>query len=138
MCKVGDIILVNHYQHNGQNISRHSFVVVNDENGEIRGLSYDFIANVMSSFTSEEQKERKLSYPGNYPLTANDVVTNPNNGRESYIKTDQLYYFKKESLDYRVLGFVKPDVLDLIFKFINESVKNGDFEFEEITDNIES
>lgn len=35
MCKVGDIILVNSYKDNGKNLSRHSFVVISDEEGKI-------------------------------------------------------------------------------------------------------
>ncbi len=136
MCQVGDIILVNSYLHGTSKVSKHSFVVVNDENGEIKGLSYDFVANAISTFKNERQKQRKMSYPGNFPLVADDVITSPNNGKSTYLKTDQLYYFKKENLNYSIIGNVKPEILDLIFEFINDSIKNGDFEFEEITDNL--
>ena len=64
MCQVGDIILVDHYSDNGKTLSKHSFVVIDDNNGTIEGMSYDMICNVLSSFKSEEQKRRKLSYPG--------------------------------------------------------------------------
>ena len=137
MCKVGDLILVDHYKHGENTVSRHTFVVVNDDNGEIRGLSYDFIANALSSFKSPEQKERKMGYPGNFPLVASDMVMNPNNGKSAYVKTDQLYYFNKSTLNYVVIGHIDQDIMDLIFEFIKESVENGDFEFEEITDNLE-
>ncbi len=36
MCKVGDIILVNRYRHNGQDISKYSYIEINDENGKYR------------------------------------------------------------------------------------------------------
>lgn len=38
MCKIGDIIIVRKYKDHGKTISSHSFVVINDENGEIQGL----------------------------------------------------------------------------------------------------
>ena len=38
MCQIGDIILVQKYKDRGQDLSRHSFVVISDENGEIQGL----------------------------------------------------------------------------------------------------
>lgn len=43
MCKIGDIIIVNQYKDKNNTISKHSFVVIDDENGTIQGLSYDFI-----------------------------------------------------------------------------------------------
>lgn len=58
VCKVGDIILIRNYQSNGVNLGQHSFVVLSDESGQISGLSYDIICNVMSSFKNEEQREK--------------------------------------------------------------------------------
>ncbi len=49
MCKVGDIILVHDYISNGVPLQKHSFIVIDDHNGEIRGLEYDWICNVLSS-----------------------------------------------------------------------------------------
>ncbi len=66
MCKIGDIILIERYKDREKTLGRHSFVVVDDKDGEIQGLPYDIICNVFSSFKSEEQKKRKLSYSGNY------------------------------------------------------------------------
>ena len=50
MCCVGDIILINKYKDNGTVITKHSFVVVDDDGGSIQGLPYDFMCNVLSSF----------------------------------------------------------------------------------------
>ena len=55
MCKVGDIIVVRNYLSQGQTIKRHSFVVLSTEHGEIQGMDFDLVCNVMSSFRSEEQ-----------------------------------------------------------------------------------
>lgn len=132
MCKVGDIIVVYSYQSGGHVLNTHSFVVISDENGEIGGLSYDMICNVMSSFKSNEQFERKLKYPGNFPIAPDDTITEPHNTKRGYLKTDQFYYFQKDALDYKVIGFMKMEILNLILEFINSS----DFEIEHIIDNL--
>ena len=49
----------------GEIISRHSFVVINDKPGFIEGLNYDLISNVMSSFKNEEHRMRKLKFEEN-------------------------------------------------------------------------
>jgi hypothetical protein len=133
MCKIGDIILVNNYKDKGKTLRRHSFVVISDENGEIEGLSYDLICNVLSSFKNDEQKKRKMGYPGNFPIANGDTITTPHNSKDGYLKTDQLYYFNKSILDYSVIGYIKPDILGLIFDYINES----DFDMEAIINNLE-
>lgn len=121
MCKVGDIILVKNYVDNGKTLGQHSFIVLNDESGKIQGLDYDLICNVMSSFKSEEHKEKKLRYPGNFPVTYNDTnIFNGGNQKEGYIKADQFYYFTKEKLDYMVIGTINPDVFNALIKCINE------------------
>lgn len=132
MCKIGDIILVDNYKDNGRNLNKHSFIVIEDENGTIEGVPYDFICNVMSSFKNDEQKLRKLRYPGNFPISHNDTVTDPHNNRDGFVKTDQLYYFKKDNINFKVIGNVIPEVLDMIFDFI----ENSDFEFSHIIDNL--
>ena len=132
MCKIGDIIIVDKYKDHGKSIRSHSFVDVSDENGEIHGLSYDFVANVLSSFKNEEQKRRKLNYPGNFPLTSEDVDTDPNNGKSGYIKADQWYYFSKDKISYMVIGNMKSDIFNLLIDYIEES----DFEIVDIVDNL--
>jgi hypothetical protein len=134
MCKTGDIILVKKYKDGNKLLNKHSFVVISDENGEIEGLSYDLICNVLSSFKTEEQKQRKLSYSGNFPIANEDTVTIPDNGKDGYLKTDQLYYFKKNLLDYEIIGYIKTDIFELIIEFINSS----DFDLKAILDNLES
>ena len=132
MCKIGDIILIDNYQDNGCVLNKHSFIVIDDQNGTIEGLPYDFIGNVLSSFKTPLQKQRKLSYEGNFPIANDDTVTNPDNGKDGYVKTDQLYYFNKNKITYSVIGNVKPEILNLIIDFIQES----SFEILTITDNL--
>lgn len=132
MCQVGDIIVVNKYKHGSHELSRHSFVVIDDENGIIQGLPYDFVANAFSSFKNETQKQRKISYPGNFEINHNDVNTNPNNGKDGYVKADQWYYFSKSKIQYIVIGQMKKDVFNDLMKYI----ENSDFDFIDITENL--
>lgn len=132
MCCVGDIILVNRYKDGDNIIGRHSFIVIDDEGGEIQGLPYDFVANVLSSFKSDQQKQRKLSYDGNFPISHDDTVTNPHNTKDGYIKADQLYYFNKDKISYTVIGSIKEEIFNLLIEFLEES----DFDISEIIDNL--
>lgn len=130
-CKVGDIIVVNSYTSQGQTIGRHSFVVLSTERGQIRGLDYDLVCNVMSSFHSDEQRKKKLSYPGNIEYNAGQERILGGHGRPGYIKTDQLYYFDSNDLDYYVIGSIAPNFLRTLF----EHIENLE-EIEHITDNL--
>ena len=120
MCKVGDIIVVKNYVSQGKSISRHSFVVLNTEKGEIQGLDYDLVCNVMSSFHSKEQREKKMKYSGNfeYPSSAENIKNG--HGRDGYIKAEQFYYFNREKTDFYVIGNVDPVLFRALIDFINQ------------------
>lgn len=133
MCKVGDIIVIKEYKRSGEDIRKHSFVVINDEGGEIQGLDYDLICNVMSSFKNEKQKAKKLKYTGNFPISHNDTDTNPDSGKDGYIKAEQFYYFDKEKIDYVVIGNMKEEVFNALIEFI----ENLKIDLEVIIDNLQ-
>ena len=59
MCKIGDIILVKKYVSHGVELGKHSFVVLNADNGEIQGLPYDLVCNVMSCHLFIRRNTRK-------------------------------------------------------------------------------
>lgn len=121
MCKVGDIIVVEKYVDNGKTISRHSFVVLSDKRGQIQGLDYDIVCNVISSFKDEEQKKKKLQYHGNFPIKAEDKnITNSKKNVDGYIKAEQFYYFSKDKTNYIVIGNLSPDVFNLLIEFIKQ------------------
>lgn len=110
MCKKGDIILIKEYKDGENVLSRHSFVVIDDEGGRVCGLDYDFVALVMSSFKDEQQRKRKLEYPGNFEITAADKqMQSWANGKDGYIKAEQFYYFEKPKLNFRVIGSLTED-----------------------------
>ena len=132
MCKVGDIIVINNYNDNGKVLDKHSFVVLNDEAGKIQGLDYDLICNVMSSFKNEKQRLKKLSYPGNFPITHNDFNVANGNEKDGYIKAEQFYYFDKEKIDFIVIGSMNEEAFNLLIQFI----ENLNIDIVHIVDNL--
>ncbi len=128
MCKLGDIIVVKNYiGDDGKKISQHSFVVINDKPDFIEGLNYDFVANVMSSFKSEEQRIKKLRFEENLEVVSNDMISKlPKNKKSGFIKADQLFYFDKKKSDYYVFGTISDELLDeliLLLISLNEKGK---------------
>lgn len=121
MCKIGDIIVVESYQSHGSTMEHHSFIVLDDDNGIIRGLNYDMIAVVMSSFHNRRHKESKMRYPGNFPIAPDDQdIIGGNNGKFGYVKSEQFYYFKKDKIKYRVIGYIEENIFNLLIEFIEE------------------
>lgn len=137
MCKRGDIIFVEHYIDNGKQLPRHSFVVIDDDGGKVKGLDFDIIALVMSSFKNEAQRKKKLSYGTNFPVTSADEEGKPDwaHGKDGYIKAEQFYYFDKSRLSYRVIGELNKDTLRALFEFIQSFSEKG-IEIRQITDNL--
>ncbi len=123
MCEIGDIIVIEKYKDGNRDLSRHSFVVIQDEGGCIKGLNFDIIALVMSSFKDEQQRKRKMQYD-NFPIVPDDRdLIESGNEKDGYIKADQFYFFQKANLEYRVIGRLKNDILLLLFEFIETEVK---------------
>ena len=133
MCMVGDIIVINDYYDNGKKINKHSFVILNDAEGKIQGLDYNIVCNVMSSFKNKEQRAKKLKYPGNFPITYNDVDITSGNNKEGYIKAEQFYYFDKEKIDYFVIGSMNEEAFNTLTGFIMEL----NIDIKHIIDNLE-
>ena len=136
MCKKGDIIIIQEYKDSEKLLNRHSFVVIEDEGGRVCGLSYDIVALVMSSFKSEEQKRKKLSYPGNFEVSPTDEsIGQWAHGKGGYIKAEQFYYFDKSKTNYLVIGSLTPDAWDALVDFIEALPEQG-VEIREILDNL--
>lgn len=122
MCKIGDIILVDSYKSHGKTLNHHSFIVIEDDNGNICGLDYDMIGVVMSSFHDKKHKEMKLKHSGNFLVTFQDenIFNGKNNGKDGFVKTEQFYYFNKDKINFSVIGFMQEDVFEKIIKYIEE------------------
>lgn len=131
MCKVGDIIVVKNYRSHGTVINRHSFVVLSTEKGQIQGLDFDLVCNVMSSFHSEEHKKQKMKYPGNFVYSAEQEHIKNGHGKEGYIKAEQFYYFDRDKTDFYVLGNVEPELFNELLAYIQTLE-----EIENIVDNL--
>lgn len=136
MCKKGDIILVNEYQDGDKLLTRHSFVVIDDEGGRVCGLNYDLVALVMSSFKDEQQRAHKMKYPGNFEVTAADEkMKSWAHGKDGYIKAEQFYYFDKSKLNFRVIGSLTEDTWSVLVEFIEVLASQG-VEIKRILDNL--
>lgn len=132
MCKIGDIILVKKYKAYNDEIGMHSFVVISDVEGEIQGLPYDIVCNALSSIKNEEQRKRKLSFPGNLPITSSDTEIPNGNSKDGYIKAEQFYYFQKDAIDYTVIGNMTIEAFNTLIDFINSL----NIDIIHITDNL--
>ncbi|RGR76861.1 hypothetical protein DWY25_00790 [Holdemania filiformis] len=119
MCEIGDIIVVRNYlTEDGNRSFRHSFIVVEDQGGDIFGFSYDFVANVMSSIKDEKHKEKKIRFIENLFIKSDDMLVENSNHKDAYIKADQLYYFDKNKTDYIVIGKAVQEVMDELMKLL--------------------
>jgi len=119
MCKLGDIIVVKEFKdRKGILVPKHSFVVINDEPDFIEGYAYDFVSNVMCSFHSDEQKSHKLKIESNLEITPEHVEGSSLNEKSGYIRADELFYFKKDKIEYKVIARIDDELLDELVKLI--------------------
>ena len=124
--------MVKAYKHRGHSLSKHSFVVLSNESGTIAGLDYDFVCNVLSSFKNEQQKEKKLDYPGNFAIYSGDSSVARGNTKDGYVKAEQLYYFNNAKIEYSIIGRMHADVFNRLVDFI----ENLNAPLEHIIDNL--
>lgn len=119
MCKLGDIIVIKEFKgEDGVLVKRHSFIVIDDNHDEIKGLEYDFVAPIMSSFKDKEHKKKILSYDVNTEITNKNIEGKFSLKKPSYVKTNKLYYFNKKKIEYKVLARINDDYLDELVKII--------------------
>lgn len=119
MCKFGDVVVINRFKNeNGDIISKHSFVVVDDNENYIKGIKYDFVASMMCSFHELNHKKKKLKYEENLLIKENLVSGKFINEKEGYLKADQLYYFDKSLIDYKVIARIDDELLDNLVELI--------------------
>ena len=135
MCKIGDIILIYNPKRFRKPIGMHSFVVLDDTQGTIKSMDFDFIGLLMSSMDTEEKHEKLMRYDGNFPITPDEQdIEDGGNGKEACIKAEQFYYFNKEKIKYKVLGRLDEEIFNLLIEFIQELNQKG-IQFQQITDN---
>lgn len=136
MCQIGDIILVYNPKRFLKPIGVHSFVVLDDMHGKIRGFDFDFIGLLMSSMDTENKRERLMRYDGNFPITPDEQdIDDGGNGKLACIKAEQFYYFNKDKIRYKVIGKLDSDIFNLLIEFIQELNESGVL-FQQITGNL--
>lgn len=135
MCQIGDIILVYNPRRMRKKIGMHSFVVLDDNKGEIKGVEFDFVGLLMSSMDTQEKREKLMKYDANFPITPDEQdIEEGGNGKEACIKADQFYYFSKEKIKYKVLGKLDEEIFNILIEFIQE-LNEKQIKFQQITDN---
>lgn len=126
MCKLGDIIVVKEFKNeDGNTIPKHSFVVINDEENYVEGLRYDFVSNMMCSFHNDEHKNKKLRFEENLLIKEELIDGEKINNKGGYIKADQLYYFNKNFIEYKVIAHMESELLDDLVQLILILNKKG-------------
>ena len=119
MCKLGDIIIINEFKSlEGDIVPKHSFVVINDEEDYVEGLKYDFVSNMMCSFHNEDHKKKKLRFEENLPIREELISGDKINSKDGYIKADQLYYFDKSKIQYKIIAHMDDELLDDLVQLI--------------------
>lgn len=135
MCKIGDIIVVNRCKIGNTELERHSFVVLNTDEGEIEGLSFDLVCNIMSSFEGkgERYKSRKLSYPENMPYLPTEENIVNGHGKDGFIKAGLYFLFNAKETDYYVIGNVDVGLYLRLLEYID---KMDARQIKYVTDNL--
>lgn len=129
MCKVGDIIVIKDCKVGTDNIGRHSFVVLDTSQGEIEGLPFDLVCNIMSSFEGkgEEYKKKKLSFSENMPYDPSEENIINGHGKDGFIKAGVYFFFNRSDIEFTVIGNVQTELylrlLDYIKHMDPEDIK---------------
>ena len=126
MCKVGDIIVVQNCKVDGKKIGRHSFVVLNTDRGEVEGMPFDLVCNIMSSFDGkgEEYKRKKLSYPENMQYSPVEENILNGHGKEGFIKAGMYFLFDRSTINFKVIGNIQIELYLRLIEFINNMDPN--------------
>ena len=110
-------------------------LVIYDEKDYVEGLKYDFVSYMMCSFHNEKHKNKKLKYQENLPIKEEYISGDKINSKNGYIKADQLYYFNKSLIEYKVIAHMEAELLDELVQLI--LVLNEKGLLKNITENLE-
>lgn len=135
MCKVGDIILVYNAKNKDGYVGPHQFVIMDNEAGQIKGLDYDIISAIMSSMDTDKKLEKYHKYPGNFSIMPEDRQVDNDNRKPAFVKVDQLYYFDLDAIDYKKIGQINTDIMELLYEHLDE-INNEGVLIERYADNL--
>lgn len=137
--EIGDVIVISYYiTPDNVKMQQHSFVVLQTMSGKIAGieigldleLEFDLVTAVMSSIKNKKHREKIQSfYPKDMIVEFNDAQIINGNKKDGFIKTNQLYYFKKEEISYMKIGRLNENTLDKLFELIEINGNNNDLEY---------
>lgn len=135
MCKVGDIIVIENCERDSKKIGRHSFVVLSTDEGEIEGMSFDLLCNIMCSFDGKgnDYKKKKLSYPENMAYSANQENILHGHNKDGFIKAGIYFLFNRADIDYKVIGNIQTELYLKLINYI-ESMNPNDIKY--VSDNL--
>lgn len=74
---------------------------------------------MLCSFHNNKHKKQKLKYKSNYPIKER-IFGKSLNAKTGYIKANQLYYFNKSQIKYKVIANISNDMLNELIKLIIE------------------
>lgn len=77
----------------------------------------------MCSFHDEKHKKHKLRMKSNVEINNNDVIGENTNNKGGYIRTDELFYFDKKKIQYKVIARVQDNLLNKLVKLYNHYKK---------------
>ena len=78
---------------------------------------------------------KKLKYQENLPIKEEYISGDKINSKNGYIKADQLYYFNKSLIEYKVIAHMEAELLDELVQLI--LVLNEKGLLKNITENLE-
>lgn len=90
---------------------------------------------MLCSFHDKDHKIKKFKYKENIPIEKEIISGNHINNKEGFIKVDQLYYFNKSQIDYKVIGQINNEFLEELVKIILRLGKEGKLKI--ITTNLQ-
>lgn len=94
MCQIGDIILIDRFKDaNGTNVLRHPFIVIDDQAGVIKGLDYDLMSVMLTSYKGHDDSFRKRYDPGYLFVPVGEGVK-----KDSHAKLYEIYYFRSAEI----------------------------------------
>lgn len=136
MCQIGDIVLIYNPKRYHKPIGVHSFVVLDDAEGIVKSMNFDFVGLLMSSMDTDEKHDKLMKYDGNFPITPDEQdIEGGGNHKAACIKSEQFYYFNKNKIKYKILGKLDEEIFNLLVEFIEELNQKG-ISFEQITSNL--
>ena len=115
-CKVGDIVLINHFKYpSGAEGSLHSFVVIDIKKDELEIMPFEYLCFLISSNKSKENS------PYNLPIKKDHINRLKS---DSHVKCDYIYEGIKEDDIIMIVGAVTPEQYKAFIELYLESQEN--------------